>query len=159
MTRPKASNLRVIYKGSLHINAPPSWSPDGKQLLFGAQDGTSPSHLYLLDTADAGTRTLSEFPDENPAWSPDGTQIAFISDRSGSRELYLMRADGTSQRIVTEVGRWRQLQYIWSPDGSRILLIGAQTGGSGQLSVFDVRSKRVEQLPADSRRTAFSWRP
>jgi Tol biopolymer transport system component len=33
-----------------------------------------------------------------PAWSPDGTQIAFMTDRSGKWEIWIMNADGSNQR-------------------------------------------------------------
>lgn len=32
-----------------------------------------------------------------PAWSPDGSQLAFITDRNGAYELWVMNADGTNQ--------------------------------------------------------------
>jgi hypothetical protein len=38
---------------------------------------------------------------EAPAWSPDGQRIAFLSDRDGSFNLYIMKADGTDVRHVT----------------------------------------------------------
>ena len=34
-------------------------------------------------------------------WSPDGTQIAFVSDRDGNREIYVMNANGTGQTRLT----------------------------------------------------------
>jgi TolB protein len=39
--------------------------------------------------------------DQNPAWSPDGALIAFDSDRSGDRQVYVIRPDGTALREVT----------------------------------------------------------
>ena len=36
-----------------------------------------------------------------PTWSPDGRKIAFLSDRDGTREVYVMNADGTGQLNVT----------------------------------------------------------
>jgi dipeptidyl aminopeptidase/acylaminoacyl peptidase len=36
-----------------------------------------------------------------PAWSPDGKKIAFVSDRDGNDEIYVMNADGTNQVNIT----------------------------------------------------------
>ena len=33
-----------------------------------------------------------------PAWSPDGSQIAFVTDRTGQWEIWIMNADGSNQR-------------------------------------------------------------
>jgi TolB protein len=48
-----------------------------------------------------------------PAWSPDGMRIAFIGDRDGNDQLYVMRADGSGVvRLTTgqadkEAPAWR----------------------------------------------------
>ncbi len=39
--------------------------------------------------------------DDDPVWSPDGTMIAFTSDRDGNEEIYIMNADGSGQRNLT----------------------------------------------------------
>ena len=45
-------------------------------------------------------------------WSPDGEQIAFMSDRNGNFEIYVINADGTGQtRLTTSVGYFP----VWSP--------------------------------------------
>ena len=37
-----------------------------------------------------------------PAWSPDNAQIAFMSDRDGDWEIYVMDADGGNLRQLTD---------------------------------------------------------
>jgi TolB protein len=48
-----------------------------------------------------GTRS-GDSGDGDPAWSPDGRKIAFDSDRSGKSRIYLMNADGSRQRPLTQ---------------------------------------------------------
>jgi TolB protein len=38
------------------------------------------------------------------AWSPDGRKIAFVSNRDGTNEVYVMNADGSAQRRLTHRG-------------------------------------------------------
>ena len=54
--------------------------------------------------------------DYNPSISPDGTKIAFVSDRDGVPQLYLMTADGNSPTRLTTDGCLSQVP-TWSPDG------------------------------------------
>ena len=39
-----------------------------------------------------------------PAWSPDGSQIAFMSNRDGNREIYVMDVDGSNPVRLTNYG-------------------------------------------------------
>jgi dipeptidyl aminopeptidase/acylaminoacyl peptidase len=51
----------------------------------------------------SGGRSITHGPydDFAPAWSPDGKRIAFISDRDGPDQLFVMRADGTGAVRIT----------------------------------------------------------
>ncbi len=62
----------------------------------------------------------NEAIDFKPAWSSDGKKIAFVSDRDGDLEIYVMNADGSnSQRLTDNVAV--DLNPAWSPDGEKIV--------------------------------------
>lgn len=56
-----------------------------------------------------------------PALSPDGAQIAFISDRGGQNNLWVMRSDGSDPRIVEQNLKVRHSLPVWTPDGRFIV--------------------------------------
>jgi Tol biopolymer transport system component len=64
--------------------------------------------------------TRSRGEDDDPAWSPDGQQIAFSSGRSGNSEIYVMDADGTNVRRLTNTRPADEYSPAWSPDAMRI---------------------------------------
>ena len=74
--------------------------------------------------------TVNPNSDERaPAWSPDGTMIAFSSNQDGlNPEVYIMNADGTDQRRLTnDPDNLSDTYPTWSPDGTRIAF--ASEGG------------------------------
>lgn len=71
--------------------------------------------------------TDSPFQDIRPRFSPDGRRIVFVSNRDGNYEIYVMDADGTGQRRVTEQPE-RDDYPAWHPDGTHLLLVAERDG-------------------------------
>ncbi|KAF0249457.1 MAG: amidohydrolase, partial [bacterium] len=93
-------------------------SPDGNQVVFDLL-----GDLYTIPITGGQAKLLSGGSawDMHPRFSPDGKQIAFISDRAGGDNIWLMNADGSNRRALTkETFRLLSSPY-WSPDGDWII--------------------------------------
>ena len=105
-----------------------AFSPDGTRLAFTVSEpvrGTSRARsIWLLDVVSGRVRqiTFSGKSDSSPRWSPDGRAIAFLSDRDGEPQLYLLPLNGGEAEKLTN-RRDRISEFRWSPDGSRIALL------------------------------------
>jgi len=88
-----------------------------------ARGGTQ-SGLFATNPDGTGLTKLPSVPgDTDPAWSPDGSKIAFVRFREGGAGIWVMNADGTGLRRITDGGPdvdGTDLGPAWSPDGSRI---------------------------------------
>jgi Tol biopolymer transport system component len=82
----------------------PDWSPDGKTILFDRNDSRGKSGIFVINVDGTGLRGLSPNRsfDRDPVWSPDGTQIAFVRDLPCDSHIWIMDADGSDRRQVTE---------------------------------------------------------
>ena len=121
------ANLRILTDGTGNFGLP-SWSPDGRQLVYraagGARDG-----LYILDVASGRTRHLpgTGTHDNFPAWSPLGDRISFTSNRDDDYEIYTIHPDGTGlTRLTHRPGN--DAHNSWSPDG-KWLAFTSEAGG------------------------------
>lgn len=82
----------------------------------------SSTSLWLIDLASEQARPLThdQSNDSSPAWSPDGAQIAFLSDRSGVKQVFLLPLDGGEARQLTNLRGGVDGPLAWSPDGKMI---------------------------------------
>jgi Tol biopolymer transport system component len=71
--------------------------------------------------------------DTEPACSPDGSRAAFVSNRTGSTEIWTSRADGTHATQLTTFGGPPTHGPVWSPDGRQIAF---HSGPERSSSVF-----------------------
>ncbi len=78
------------------------------------------SQLQFVDSKRKQYRALTDgnFHDSTPRWSPDGTRIAFLSDRSGKRQIHVLTL-GSPEVAALQVtrGESEPLAFAWSPDG------------------------------------------
>ena len=106
--------------------------PGGAWLVFDLL-----GHIYRLPVeggdAEVLTQNTGVAVNYHPSLSPDGSTIAFISDRGGQSNLWLMDADGSNPRPVFEDQGLRAWEPAWSPDGRFIVVRRASTrrGGGG----------------------------
>ena len=56
-----------------------------------------------------------------PSWSPDGSKIAFVSDRDGNYEIYVVDSNGSNQERLTYTPYRYDIGPDWSPDGNKIV--------------------------------------
>lgn len=106
-----------------HANRYPSWSPDGTHIVYSRQSpftGRGPLFVIGVDGSAPTRITTASSVNEDPAWSPDGSTIVFVSDRSGNRDLWAVRPDGTGLTQITDTPDIQEGRPDWSPDGSRL---------------------------------------
>jgi dipeptidyl aminopeptidase/acylaminoacyl peptidase len=106
-------------------------APDGAEVAYVVRErdrkGQATSVIHVVSTADGRDRVLAK--GNAPAWSPDGKSVAFISDKSGSRQVWLVAASGDGAEMLT-----RHEDYIdrfrWAPDSQSIAFLSRQKHAS-----------------------------
>ena len=96
----------------------PLWSPDGKWIYYTATLGSSVElmRVSLLGKIEQLTKTPKSYLNYHPKFSPNGEWIVFGSNRTGTRQLYVMRADGGEASAITRVKPgWGAMWPSWQP--------------------------------------------
>ena len=129
-------------------------APDGKRML-----ATARGDVFTVPVEHGVTRNLTQrgdAHDREAAWSPDGRQVAFISDRSGEEQLYVVAQDGGEARALTSDLTARLYRPVWSPDSKRI----AFYDHTGRIYVADLDGNRkVIAVSPYEAVTDYVWAP
>ena len=85
----------------------PSWSPHGQRIAYFHRLGAiAEGHVWTVPASEHGGQpsavTSGKGRDWNPVWSPDGRYLYFVSDRSGSMNLWRVRIDEASGRPLAD---------------------------------------------------------
>ena len=118
---------------ALQLASDPQLSPDGSLIAFtvhqcDAEDNTTSSVTWLVHSKAGKAQTPGQVTgvgpgkhhDVAPRWSPDGQFLAFLSDRSGSMQIYLLPLQGGEARQVSHLSQGVS-EYNWRPDGTALL--------------------------------------
>jgi Tol biopolymer transport system component len=138
------TNVRRLAYDYPHGNLiSPSWSPDGKKIVF------SRAGIITIMNSDGSNMLSTEQTGYYPKWSPDGKYIAFLSERAGDMflnmklyHIYVMNIGGTNvtfssdhryrgKAVIVDINasnvtqltfgnRW-DWSLDWSLDGTKIV--------------------------------------
>ncbi len=154
--RNEESKSRIVLKDASKNITDLDPAPDGSRLAISGR-----GDIWSVPAKEGVTRNLtmsSNAHDRNVAWSPDGKWIAYISDRTGEDEIYLMdpKGEGTPRQL-TKGGDTYKYELEWSPDGSKILWSDKML----RLQYVNVESGKVTQVAkaGDWEIRNYNWSP
>src|ERR1700733_4984504 len=111
---------RIKSVSSVHL------SPDGKTGVYAVGTSDLPrakqtTHVWMMNADGTGVRqmTQGDKSEVSPIFSPDGKWIAFVSDRDGNSNLYVMPLGGGEAKKLTDISTGVS-DPLWSPDGKNI---------------------------------------
>ena len=121
----------------------PSLSRDGQRLAYTQADTNTNIWRYEVPrptgrSAPPTKLIASTGGNIDPQYSPDGKRIVFVSDRSGSREIWVCDSDGSNPRPLTSFGGPHVGVPLWSPDGREIVFYGTLADREGRAGMYVV---------------------
>jgi Tol biopolymer transport system component len=136
--------LDIRTRQQIVLNVPyerfePVWSPDNRQIdvaglvpgdkACNAQPGLSAAEYEMCWYSTSGVFILDILTNESrfltrgvaPIWSPDGSMLAFLSNRSGTTEIWTIRVDGSDLQQLTTDGQYKSPFHhvAWLPEAAR----------------------------------------
>jgi Tol biopolymer transport system component len=136
----------AVHRLTRSIAGNPSWSPDGKWIVF---DTSGEGVIWKVHPNGSGlTRIVGRKGadyDGSPAWSPNGQTIAFVRYHRGHGQLWLVRADGRSAKLLHTDAQGSDELPAWSHDGTSIAF-ASQVGRRTSIEVIDANGSNLRAL-------------
>lgn len=133
--------------------ADPQLASNGKDCIFVEtvmleEENKYSSHLYYINVNEKSKPvqwTFGEYRNHSPRWSSDGQKVAFVSDRSGKGQIYILDITGGEARQLTSCLNGVTAP-VWSPDGTKIAFNVALKNGES-LSSSKRSGEKEEKKP------------
>lgn len=130
-------------------------SPKGERALFVAR-----GDVFTVPIEKGPKRNLTRSSgahDKWARWSPDGARIAFVSDRSGEDEVWIVEQAGGKPEKLTTGGQAMRYAPEWSADGGKV----AFSDKDGKLYVLSLADQRLVEIADDPRDQIrdYAWSP
>lgn len=143
----------------------PVFAPDGNSIIYARSDDDSYSTVWRipLNGGDPQRIDRGKGISSSPTLSPDGRRLAFMTDRLGHNEVYIIDADGSNPTWITQIaGDLNESAYRgepdWSPDG---ITVAFQSRASGRFQIMTVnlRDNFATLLTNEGENQSPSWAP
>jgi Tol biopolymer transport system component len=111
----------------------PTWSPDGRRLVYAARDGARGEVLRWVDPASGAGGVLTK--GRSPVFSPDGGWIVYSAPSRAGWKLWRMRPDGSGKRRFGK-SAFHENDPAVSPDGRFVVFAGTKQERSATSRLF-----------------------
>jgi len=132
----------------------PQISPDGHWVAFSTQTidlekNTKPKQIYVVPLAGGEPRKIADSA-ERPRWSPDSKRMAFVSDRGGSSQIWIMDADGANARQITNLSTEAE-GVLFAHDGKKLVFtsdVYPECGADDACNKRKLEAEKADQVKA-----------
>lgn len=137
---PDGTESRQITDSASDEGAP-SWSPEGDILAYSLE-----GKIWTVSPDNRVPTVLRNdtFVNTHPVFNPDGTKIAFVSDRSGNSDIWVMNSNGIGMEQITFENSTQE-HPAWSPEGDKIAF---SSNEGGDYNIWTIALSNTE-VPVD----------
>jgi TolB protein len=120
-------------------NYVPSYSPDGKKIVYSGSPGRRDTEIYTINAGGGGKTQLTNNHRDDffPAYSPGGKKIVYMHDGANDSELYTIDVR-TGHRVQLTNNDREDFYPSYSPDGKKIVYSGSS--GSGDTEIYTINA-------------------
>jgi TolB protein len=156
--------LALPYPVTHHEIYDPSFSPDGKQMVY-LMAVAGREQMFIANADGSGVRQLTrdDVDHEDPAWSPDGKRIAYVHMQDGTQTIHVVDIDGGNDERLTDP-KIHVIHPRWHPDGTRLAFcttddLDPPRKNAADILVLDLRTHALTTLVTGGINTYPAWSP